>query len=94
MENKNEIKIEGKPHQATIDNRKRIMLTGVLEVLSSVDKTVVCRISGKICYISGKDLRVSKLSLVEGTLIIDGEIDGLCYKDAQSGKSFFKRIFK
>lgn len=94
MENKSKVEIEGKPHQVTIDNRKRIMLTGVLEVLSSVDKTVICKISGKICHISGKDLRVSKLSLEEGLLIVDGEIDALCYKDAQSGKSFLKRIFK
>ncbi len=93
MENKKQI-IEGKPHQVTIDNRKRIMLSGILEVVSSQDKAVVCKIAGKVVYIFGKELRVSKLSLEEGTLIVDGEIDGLSYKDAQSSKSFFKRIFK
>lgn len=92
MENKNETK--NIQHMVTIDNRKRIMLTGVLEVVSSQDKTVICKVAGKIVFISGKELRVSKLSLEEGLLIVDGEIDGLTYKDATSGKSFMKRIFK
>lgn len=81
-------------HMVTIDNRKRIMLTGIFEVVSSQDKTVICKTSGKIVYISGKELRVSKLTLEDGTLIVDGEIDGLSYKDSSSGKSFLKRVFK
>lgn len=92
MENKTDTKQLS--HTCTIDNRKRIMLSGVLEVISSQDKTVVCKISGKIVYILGNALRVAKLTLEDGTLVVDGEIDGISYKDATSGKSFFKRIFK
>lgn len=89
-------KIETKQtqHMCTIDNRKRIMLSGILEVVSSQDKTVICKIAGKVVYIFGKELRVSKLTLEDGSLIVDGEIDGLSYKDEASGKSFFKRVFK
>lgn len=93
MDNKKQVS-EGRPHQVTIDNRKRIMLSGILEVISSQDKTIICKIAGKIVYIFGKELRVSKLNLEEGALIVDGEIDGLSYKDSQTGKSFLKRIFK
>jgi len=80
-------------HMVTIDCRKRIMLTGIIEVVSSLDKTVICKIANRLVYILGQNLRVSKLSLEEGLLIVDGEIDGLKYAES-SGKSFFKRIFK
>lgn len=80
-------------HMVTIDCRKRIMLTGIIEVVSSLDKTVICKIANRLIYIFGSSLRVSKLSLEEGTLIVDGEIDGLKYTE-NSGKSFFKKIFK
>ena len=90
----NVVKTETAAHMVTIDCRKRIMLTGILEVVSSIDKSVICKIQGMIVNITGSDLRVSKLNLEEGLLIIDGEIDGLKYQDATSGKSFLKRIFK
>lgn len=91
---KQEKVINDTPHMVTIDCRKRIMLTGIKEVVSSLDKAVVCKITGKILEIDGADLRVSKLSLEEGLLIIDGEINGLKYRDETATKSFFKRLFK
>lgn len=78
----------------TLENRKRIMLTGVNEVVSQIDKAVVLKSAGVLATISGQELRVVKLNLEEGVLIVEGKIDGFKYADNNQSKGFFKRIFK
>ena len=95
MNNEKNVKtIENTSHMVTIDSRKRIMLTGILEVVSSQDKSVICKIVNSVVVVSGNELRVSKLNLEEGLLIVDGVIDGLKYQEKTTGKSIFKRMFK
>ena len=81
-------------HVVTIDNRKKMMLTGLVEVVSATDKTVLAKTGDKQVSVLGGDLRVVKLSLEEGILILEGTIDSLKYGELKSGKSLIKRIFK
>ena len=81
-------------HTITLENKKRMMLTGIKEVVSQVDKSVVAKTSENMVAVSGTGLRVSKLSLEEGLLVLEGQIDGFKYMPLSSGKNFFKRIFK
>lgn len=81
-------------HMVTIENRKRMMLTGIVEVVSATDKAIVAKTADKQVNISGLELRVNKLNLEEGLLIVDGEINDLKYNTLSGGKSFFKRLFK
>lgn len=76
----------------TLENRKRIMVTGITEVVSQIDKAVVAKTADSLLNISGSELRVTKLNLEEGVLVVDGKIDSFKYCEAQ--KSFFKRVFK
>ena len=81
-------------HSVTLERRKRMMVTGVLEVLSATDKSVIIRIKDLLIYTVGNNLRVAKLVLDEGLLIVEGEVDGFKYQSKVQGKNFFKRLFK
>lgn len=81
-------------HSLTMENRKKLLLNGIVEVVSSLDKMVIAKTTENTLTISGSSLRVTKLSLEDGTLVIDGTIDDIKYTGLTSGKSFFKRIFK
>lgn len=81
-------------HSVTLERRKRLMVTGVLEVLSATDKCVIIRIKDSLIYTTGNNLRVAKLVLEEGILVVDGEVEGFKYQAKVQGKNFFKRLFK
>ena len=81
-------------HSVTLERRKRMMVTGVLEVLSATDKCVIIRIKDSVIYTTGTNLRVAKLVLEEGLLIVDGDVESFKYQSKVQGKSFLKRLFK
>lgn len=85
--------IKGSNHSITIDNNKRAVITGVVEVVSSTDKSVVARTDAITFQLLGEGLRVSKLDLTEKVCHVEGEIYKLDY-NRSSGKSFVKRLFK
>ena len=89
-----EKEISESSHCITLEKRKRMMVTGVLEVLSATDKNVIIRIKDSLIYTTGNNLRVAKLILEEGLLIIDGEVEGFKYQAKMQGKNIFKRLFK
>ena len=49
-----------------------------------------------VLFVRGRDLRIEKLSLDSGDVILEGEIDKLEYEDTikQSGGGFFARLFR
>ena len=80
-------------HSITIDNNKRAVISGVVEVISSTDKAVVARTESITFQLLGEGLRVSKLDLAEKICNVEGEIYKLDYNKA-NGKNFMKRLFK
>ena len=81
-------------HTVTLENRKKMLLTGIVEVVSSLDKAVNAKTADSMISITGSALRVAKLNLEDGTLIVEGQIDGFKYSGLSGGKSFMKRLFK
>ena len=81
-------------HIVTIDNRRKIMLTGVIEVVSSTDKTVITKTQTHSININGEGLRIDKLNLDENILIIEGSINELKYVVKNKSKNIFKRLLK
>lgn len=85
-------------HSIKMDNRENIFVTGVNDVISFDEETVIADTKMDILIIHGRNLHVNKLNLEEGELAIDGEIDGLRYEQQGSiGKnktSFLSKIFK
>lgn len=85
-------------HQIVMDRRENINITGVLEVISFDEETIVCETEMGILVIKGVNLHVNKLNLDDGELAIDGDIENLGYEDTMmysKGKSsFLGKIFK
>jgi len=78
-----------------IENRRKAIISGVTDVESFDESEIVMSTTSGTLFLHGSDLRVGKLSLDTGDIIIDGEISSIEYDDEvrQQG-SFFGRLFK
>lgn len=81
-----------------LENREKLTITGVVDVLSFDDQIVIVETQLGLLTIKGEELRINKLSLDSSEVIIDGEIFNLGYSEAgmnkQSSGSILGKIFK
>ena len=95
MEEKNLIR--SKPHSITIEGRERIVITGVRDVASFDDNTIILDTETGGLTIKGSELHINRLSLDEGNLSVEGYISSCVYNDKIDTKkagNFFSNIFK
>ena len=85
----------GISHTLFMENRKRITLTGVKEILSFDEECVsVITVMGK-AVIRGKDIRIENFGTESSDLEIEGKFDAVVYLNEASSKSgILGRIFK
>ena len=86
-------------HAVTIDRRNAVSVTGVLDVISFDEETIIAETEMGILIIRGANLHVNKLHLDSGELSVDGEIVSLTYEDnagafGKGKPTFFSRLFK
>lgn len=81
-----------KPQSLTLDNRKKLSLTGVEDVLGFNDETVNVKTTLGDLAIKGSKLHISKLNLDTGDVEIDGVVDLIHYSQSKSEKSFMQRL--
>jgi len=85
-------------HHISIDRRERVVITGVVEVISFDDETIVCETEMGALVLRGHNLHVNRLNLDEGELEVDGAIENLSYEDdmalGRSKNSLLSRIFR
>jgi len=84
--------MEDKTHSLTLEEQKKISLTGISNVESFNEKEVNLKLAEKTLYITGANLNVEKLNVEDGTLTILGEVSTIRYSGAKIG--IMKRIFK
>ena len=81
-----------------LENREKLTITGVVDVLSYDDQIVIVETQLGLLTIKGEELRINKLSLDSSEVIIDGEIFNLGYSEAgmnkKSNGSILGKIFK
>ncbi len=83
------------PHCLSLDNRKKLMLTGISDVDSFDDKSIEAYTDMGKLIISGERLNIKKLNLEVGELEVMGKICSLVYADNKNSKNkFFTKIFK
>lgn len=73
-----------KNYGLTMECRRKAVVTGVTDVESFDETTVVLHTHGGRLTLNGSGLHVSNLQLEEGRLTVDGAIDGAAY-DGQPG---------
>ena len=73
------------PHVLTLDGRKKLTMTGVLEVVSFDDGAVSLQTSLGMLTIQGAGLRLKTLSTDGGQMAVTGEIALLSYEEPRTG---------
>ncbi len=85
-------------HSVVMERRENISITGVLDVISFDEETIIAETEMGILILRGVNLHVNKLNLDNGELVVEGLIDNLTYEEQNSfgkGKAtFFSKLFK
>lgn len=93
MEEKKSIKM---PHSLILQDRGVLSVSGVADVDSFDEQTVVLFTDLGELTVKGTDLHINKLNVDTGELAIEGEITSMIYSEekAASGNGFFSKLFK
>jgi sporulation protein YabP len=79
----------------TLENRRRISVTGVDDVESFDESEIVMSTSQGLLVLRGQSLRIEKLSLDSGDVAVDGTLDSMEYvSSAKSPGGVLSRLFK
>ena len=86
----------GSVQNLILENREKLTISGVLDVLSFDDQIVILETELGMLTIKGEDLRINKLSIDTQNVIIEGSIMSLSYSEKEDKKSsnFLGKIFK
>mgnify|MGYP003261076169 FL=1 len=86
-------KAPARPQRITMDERSRLTVTGVEEVLSFDEERISMRTVLGELTVTGSGLHVGKLSLDTGELSVEGMVNDLSYSDQPSAGGFWSRLF-
>ena len=71
------------PHQLQLDSRARLHMTGVIEVESFDESTIVLTTTRGTLIVRGEGLHLQLLRLDGGEVLVDGTVDALTYEDSR-----------
>ena len=97
MEKREETKIENSKSNLLLENRKKLTLSGVVEVMSFDEEKIELTTKLGNLIIKGEDLKMNKLDVQNGEVIITGMISSLIYSNKgmkKNKENFIKRIFQ
>lgn len=92
-----ESKIEDKNNNIILENRKKLSITGVDEVISFNDEIIILTTSLGTLTLKGKDLKMNKLDVQNGDVMITGKINSFVYSEKENFKnkdSILNRLFR
>lgn len=84
-------------HRMILEDRERMSITGVIDVLSFDEESIIAETEKGMLILRGNNMHVGKLNLDEGEVSVDGLIDTIEYSEGGISKgknSFLNRIFK
>lgn len=80
-----------------LENREKLSISGVLDVLSFDDQVVIVETELGLLTVKGDNLRINKLSLDTSEVVVEGEIYNLAYSENDLDKKtsgILGKIFK
>lgn len=90
-----EKKNPGMPHNLMLEDRRSLTVSGVSDVDSFDEETVVIFTDMGELTVRGSDLHINRLSVEVGELTVEGNISALIYSDDQpKNGGFFSRVFR
>lgn len=80
------------PHKLTLNERKNLTMTGVTEVVSFDESSVVLRTQLGTLEVQGQELQLKTLSIDGGQVAVDGHISALYYEEPRTHNGFWSRL--
>lgn len=84
---------ENTGHLISLENRKRLKMTGITEVIAYNDDIIALKSKQGDLNISGKNLNINKLNLEEINLLITGHIREIKYENKNNKNCLLKKLF-
>ena len=81
------------PHKLQLNERKSLTMTGVTEVVSFDEGTVVLKTCLGTLVIQGQELQLKTLTLDGGNVAVEGRISALTYEEPRQAGSWLSRLF-
>ena len=97
MEKREETKIENSKSNLLLENRKKLTLSGVVEVMSFDEEKIELTTKLGNLIIKGEDLKMNKLDVQNGDVIIAGSIASMVYNGKnikKNNESLLSKLFK
>lgn len=80
------------PHKLQLNERESLTMTGVAEVVSFDENTVVLQTSLGLLVIQGQHLQLKNLTLEGGQVAVEGSIRALSYEEPR--QTGWRRLFR
>ena len=80
----------GLSHKLTLDERKKLALTGAKEVIHFDEERVELDTCRGIVTVHGSEMRLKCLSLDDGSVVIQGTIAAIIYDEPRQKRGLFR----
>ena len=84
---------EQMPHVLQLKERRQLAVTGVTEVASFDENTVVLQTSLGTLIVQGQQLQLKNLTQEGGQVTVEGTVSGLIYEESRSRGGWRQRFF-
>ena len=84
-------------HRITLEDRERITMTGIIDVLSFDEESIIADTQRGMLVLKGNNLHIGKLNLDDGEVSVDGMLECQEYNErgmAKAKDSLFGRLFR
>ncbi|MHC1685529.1 MAG: sporulation protein YabP [Clostridiaceae bacterium] len=86
---------EEKHSNATLEDRKRLVITGVIEVVRFNEEQINLNTSLGAVVIRGENLKMNKLDVQNGDVMVTGLINSIVYSGGKKdNESIIAKLFK
>lgn len=82
-----------KPNNLTLENRRKLAISGIEDVESFDEREVVMRTGEGNLVVRGSDLNIKSLNVEAGDVIITGLVTEVCYEEVAPSGSIWTRLF-
>ena len=82
------------PHVLTLDERRKLSVSGVEEVVNFDEGQVSVQTVKGLLLVRGENLKVDKLEKSAGELTISGLVTDLSYEETGPGQGFWSKLFR
>lgn len=85
---------ENAMHDLVIESRKKVTMTGIIDVESFDEETIIAQSECGEILIKGRNLKISRLSVESGDMAVEGDVDAVSYSEGRLKGNFFSRVFR